>query len=478
VAKQVVPTQYADVRQGRLVDEAARAVAELAPAKAWQRLLDLVARAAGAAHAEWRRAATAQTETLPVAADEVVVRLHGREVGRVVLRSARRAVSPRLAAVLASHLAPLAPELKANDGRRSEAPRLIGASPQLAKVRKVIELVRDLASPVLIEGESGTGKELIARALHEGGARRGHRLVTVECANLKAELAEAELFGYARGAFTGAAQERPGLFEVASGGTVFLDEITETSTALQAKLLRVLEAREVRRIGEARPRPVDVRILSATNRDIKEAVRNGSFREDLYYRLNVISIYLPPLRERREDVEPLLTAFLAEACARAGRSPLTVSAEALAVLVRAPWPGNARELGNVASRLAALAPRDVVSLDDLPMVLGDARAVGRDGPLSPRSAALLDRMVRGDGDFFALVAPLYRARELPRTEARALVAEGLERTRGRYRGLTRLFGLADGDYRRFMSFLRDNELHVEYRPFRGAARRRSKSGNS
>ena len=210
--------------------------------------------------------------------------------------------------------------------------------------------------PVLVEGESGSGKELVARGVHRFGPRRDRRLCTVNCAALADDLLEAELFGHARGAFTGAVGERAGLFEEADGGTIFLDEVGELSPRAQAKLLRVLQDGEVRRVGENMPRRVDARIVAATNRRLDEEVAANRFRADLRFRLDVVRIVVPPLRERASDIPSLAAHFWTEAAARVGTAA-TLTAETLSTLARYDWPGNVRELQNVIASLAVHAPR-------------------------------------------------------------------------------------------------------------------------
>ena len=232
--------------------------------------------------------------------------------------------------------------------------QIIGRSPAMRNVLRLVDRVTDLALPVLVVGESGTGKELIARAIHFNGPRRRARIVGENCAAVPETLMESEFFGYARGAFTGAVKDHPGLFEQADKGTLFLDEVGETSPEMQKKLLRVLEEGEVRRVGGKTAIPVDVRIVSATNRDLTGMLKSGAFREDLYYRLAGVVIELPPLRDRREDIEPLMLHFLAEAnpgTAVAARiEPATVD-----LLSAYDWPGNVRELRNEVRRLMALS---------------------------------------------------------------------------------------------------------------------------
>jgi two-component system nitrogen regulation response regulator NtrX len=243
---------------------------------------------------------------------------------------------------------------------------LLGDSPKMKEVAAFIERAAPTTSVVLVLGESGTGKELVARAIHYNSQRNDAPFIVVNCAALSETLIESELFGHTRGAFTGATSDRAGRFEMAHEGTIFLDEVGELSNNCQTKLLRVLEQGELSRVGEGRIRKVDVRVLAATNRDLQAEVKAGRFREDLFYRLNVLSIYLPPLRERNKDVKLLLEHYLHEAAVRGGRYRMSFSEEALEVLLRYRWPGNVRELRNLTERLAVLCPQEIIGVIDLP----------------------------------------------------------------------------------------------------------------
>jgi DNA-binding NtrC family response regulator len=242
----------------------------------------------------------------------------------------------------------------------------IGGSKAWARVEKLVEKIGPTSSTVLVLGKSGTGKEVVARSIHRKSARSQRPFVAVNCASVPAGILESELFGHEAGSFTGAQKRRRGLFELASGGTLFLDEIGETGTDFQAKLLRVLETGEFRRVGGDTALHADVRVIAATNRDLKTEIEKGRFREDLYYRLNVISVELPLLSERKEDIPLLVHHFL-----RVQGKPLDLSAEALELLTRYPWPGNVRELRNAVERMAILADGNVLSPEDLP---GEVRA--------------------------------------------------------------------------------------------------------
>jgi DNA-binding NtrC family response regulator len=241
---------------------------------------------------------------------------------------------------------------------------LIAESPQM---RRVVDLARRAAPsdlPVLITGESGSGKSALARLIHDQSARRAQPFVQINCATLPLSLAEAELFGVRRGAFTDAREDRPGVFQQAHGGTLFLDEVGELPLELQPKLLHALELGKVRPVGASQDIPVDVRIITATNRVFEDALRERTFRADLYHRLNVIPIHVPPLRERPEDITPLVDQVFVRISRRVGRAPLGISAEAMRWLRQHPWPGNARELINAVERAVALSEHDVLVIED------------------------------------------------------------------------------------------------------------------
>jgi two-component system, NtrC family, response regulator HydG len=243
--------------------------------------------------------------------------------------------------------------------------QLIGKSSSMQKIYDLIERVRDSSNSVLITGESGTGKELVARAIHYSGLRKDDPFIAVNCAAIPETLLESELFGYKRGAFTDAKTDKKGLVSEASGGTLFLDEITEMPHVLQAKLLRVIEEKKVRPLGDTHDVLVDVRFISASNRNLKELIHQGGFREDLYYRLKVIDIELPPLRERREDIPLLIQHFIS----KFGTEPKKVSGaseEVVKILANYSWPGNVRELENVIQRAITLCRREVLLPEDLP----------------------------------------------------------------------------------------------------------------
>jgi DNA-binding NtrC family response regulator len=257
-------------------------------------------------------------------------------------------------------------QLRARLGEELSVTELIGSSQPMAKVKDIIGKVAVTDSPVLIEGESGTGKELVAAAIHRLSSRTKRPFIPVNCSAIPQDLLESEFFGHIRGAFSGAVADALGLFRGADEGTIFLDEIAELSPSLQVKLLRVLQEMQVRPVGSTKAFPVDVRVIAATNRDLERAMTEGSFRQDLFYRLNVVRILLPPLRDRRDDIQALVSHFLRRFNRRFHRDVRGVSPEALAVLSAYSFPGNVRELENLIERAYAMGAREQIALGDLP----------------------------------------------------------------------------------------------------------------
>ncbi len=272
-----------------------------------------------------------------------------------------------------------------------ESPRyqMIGSSPAMQKVVQIIEKVAGTDATVLIRGPSGTGKELVARALHRNGLRRDQPLVTINCAALQETLLESELFGHEKGSFSGAVQTKPGLIEVADGGTLFIDEVAEMAPGLQAKLLRVLEDGHYRRVGSTKDGHANVRVIAATNKPLEDEQKAGRFREDLFYRLNVVNITLPPLRERRQDIPPLIEHFLTTR--QIGKVPCKVDADAMRTLLAYDWPGNIRELANVLERAQILAEDNLITLDDLPETLQRTPASIDPLPSDPLNLSQLEK---------------------------------------------------------------------------------------
>src|SRR5713226_1406783 len=280
---------------------------------------------------------------------------------------------------------------------------IIGRSGRMQEIFSIVQRIAKTQSTVLISGESGTGKELIARALHYNSGRRG-KFVSINCGALPENLLASELFGPERGAFTGAIREKRGLFQEAERGTIFLDEIGETSTGMQIKLLRVLQERLVRRVGSNTEQQVDVRVLAATNRDLAESIKNGTFREDLFYRINVIPIALPALRQRKEDIPLLVEHFIAKYCANLGVPQKHISADAMRAIEKYQWPGNVRELENVVERMIALEASEVLTTKSLP----EAVLLGGSIPDMtfelPPDGISLENHLEGIGKFFMLKA--------------------------------------------------------------------------
>jgi two-component system NtrC family response regulator len=291
-------------------------------------------------------------------ADRLTVRLvRDRE-----LEASKRADdAAERAARLEARVRALTEELDGRSGFR----RVIGNSPQWRRVLTQATQVAATDTTVLLLGESGTGKEVVARFLHRASARKGGPFVALNCAALPEQLLEAELFGYERGAYTGATQSKPGQLEQAAGGTLFLDEVAEMSPTAQAKFLRVLQEREFQRLGGTRVLRADARVVAATNRDLQRGIADGDFREDLYYRLNVFAISLPPLRERRDDILPISETFLVELGRTLGRPPGGISKDARQLLLDYHWPGNVRELRNILERAAILCDGGLITADHL-----------------------------------------------------------------------------------------------------------------
>jgi two-component system, NtrC family, response regulator HydG len=282
--------------------------------------------------------------------------------------------------------------------------QMIGASPIWRRMMTLVEQVADSSATILIQGESGTGKELVARTIHERSARRNGPFVAVNCAALPETLLESELFGYEKGAFTGAAGRKEGRFELASAGTLFLDEVADLSLVTQPKILRVLQEGEFERLGGTRTLQVDVRIVAATNRDLSDMVKDKRFREDLYYRLNVITVRVPPLREHPEDIRLLAQHYLRVYSAKNGRKLEAFSNEAIARLESYAWPGNVRELENLVERSVLLARKDRIDAEDLPEEVMGVKRPPRDAilelvgtPLADIEERLLDETLRITG---------------------------------------------------------------------------------
>jgi transcriptional regulator with PAS, ATPase and Fis domain len=343
-------------------------------------------------------------------------------------------------------------------------PSIISASPRMAEILSLVSRVAAGDAKVLITGESGVGKDLIAREIHARSTRATRQYVAVNCAGLTETLLESELFGHVKGSFTGAYRDKPGKLQVAHRGTLFLDEVGEMSLRMQALLLRFLENGEIQAVGADHARTtVDVRVVAATNRNLGDMVAAGQFREDLLYRLRVIHIHVPPLRERREDIRVLVPHL-------AGRGPRPVSftEEAFRILERYRWPGNIRELQNVVEQAIWMSNGESVEVEHLPPSI----QASADGvlPIKERrrqvSDDLYQALVVGGYSFWEHIHPLFLARDITRHDMRELVRRGLSTTRGNYRALLRLFGMGPQDYKRFLNFLAAHECNVDFREFR------------
>jgi len=307
---------------------------------------------------------------------------------------------------------------------------IIGRSDIMQEVFRVVEQVAPARSTVLITGESGTGKELIAKAIHEASPRAGRSFVTVNSSNIPSELLESELFGHTRGAFTGAVAAKKGLFEVADGGSIFLDEIGDIPPETQVRLLRVIQEREFTPLGDTSPRRVDVRIIAATNIDLKEAVRQGLFREDLYYRLSVVPVELPPLRDRREDILPLAQHFTRKYNEENGRQVSEhINPEVLSLLEGYSWPGNVRELENAIERAVVIAPGDEITRECLRREIAD-----------PQAAAAVAREAAGASSSIDVTRGVNFYDEVRRFEI-DLIRRALDQTGGHQSRAARLLGM-------------------------------------
>jgi DNA-binding NtrC family response regulator len=323
----------------------------------------------------------------------------------------------------------------------------------------------------LLTGESGAGKEVFARYIHSRSLRRSAPMVTINCAGVPESLLESELFGHVRGSFTDAHRDRRGILDAAHRGTVMLDEIGEMGMRMQTLLLRFLETGEIQRVGADEPaKALDVRLIAATNRDLWAATKQKTFREDLYYRLNVVHLVVPPLRDRREDVKPLLHHFLKVASDLEGRPMPVLTTEAATHLENYRWPGNVRELKNVAERLVVGCTGAAVRLQDLPaeIIAPEAKveAVEQSGLWQCLIDDCCERMTTGRESFWTTVYEPFIRRDLTRDVVRAIVRRGLEQTRGSYPLVATLFNLPDEDYRKFMRFLHKHDCHMPIQRFR------------
>src|SRR5258706_8199209 len=372
--------------------------------------------------------------------------------------------------------------------RQSEHVQMIGSGPAIAELKAEIEQLARYDGKVLITGESGVGKELVAKALGSMTSRPNAPFVPVNCAGIPETLLESELFGHVKGSFTGAYRDKPGKLETAANGTIFLDEIGEMALRMQGLLLRFLETGEIQKVGAERVSMApNVRIIAATNRHLRDLIAQGQFREDLFYRLNVIHLVVPPLRERREDIPFLVEHFLQRlieksdgqrrnggngtaVCAGAGYTSVVraFSAEAVAALTAHSWPGNVRQLANVVEKLVVTGRREVIQLDDLPTELRATSAVGA-RPRRERRRTVVDDLLSkvNEGEsFWTVVYPLYMNREITRSNVRDLLHRSLGEARGNYKIVLRLFNMQSSDYKRFLNFLRKHDCHLPFKEYR------------
>ena len=351
---------------------------------------------------------------------------------------------------------------------------MVGTSPAIRAVEEDIHHASRSDAKVLITGESGVGKEIVARLIHQRSRRATGPLVTINCAGFPDSLLETEMFGHVKGSFTDAYRDKRGWLELANGGTIFMDEVGEMSLRMQALLLRFLESGEIQRVGsERRLTAVNVRVITATHRRLLDRIQEKTFREDLYYRLNVIHVEVPPLRERVEDIAILLRFFLRESSSVHGLPEPEVTADALECLNAYRWPGNVRELKNLAERLVLRSRSGRIGVESLPTEVVPGRRPGSVVP-QPGVAAtattvpetLSDRMVKGSECFWSVVYEPFLSRDLTRSDLREVVRLGLEQTRGNYKLLTTAFMMPPEDYKRFMGFLRKHQCHLPFRRFR------------
>jgi transcriptional regulator with PAS, ATPase and Fis domain len=348
--------------------------------------------------------------------------------------------------------------------------QLIGTSASIAAIQQDIACAGNCSAKVLITGESGVGKDIVARLIHQASARRDAPLVTINCAALPDSLLESQLFGHVRGSFTGADRDRDGLLQMAAGGTMLMDEVSEMSARMQAMLLRFLETGEIQKVGANSPEVrVDVRIVAATNRDLLGQTAAGRFREDLYYRLNVIHVVMPPLRDRTEDIPLLIDHFLALYSREYGVQVPQLSPEDRERLRDYPWPGNVRELKNFVERLVVTGST-VAALSRGRVTAGALSGTVSHPPtdLPPTAAVeqLFNRITTGGESFWDGVYVPFMSRDLTRDELRWVVRRGLEEARGSYKLLVELFNMPQADYKTFLNVLRKHDCHMRFQRFR------------
>lgn len=348
-------------------------------------------------------------------------------------------------------------------------PQLIGADANIGAIQKDIACAARCDAKVLITGESGVGKEVVARLIHQESDRAHAPLMTINCAGLPESLLESELFGHVRGSFTGAHRDKVGLLQMATGGTLLMDEVGEMSLRMQALLLRFLETGEIQRVGsDGTQGRVDVRIIAATNQNLLEQIATKAFREDLYYRLNVIHLIIPPLRERREDIPLLAEHFLQMYSQTHGFEPPQLSEAVWDHLKKYRWPGNVRELRNLIERLVVRGSTSPITLAELPADVLQPPGNTAVAPYRRLSATdvMFERMTVRKESFWDVVYVPFMQRDLTRDDLRSIIRRGLEDSRGSYKLLVELFNLPPGDYKRFLNFLRKHDCHMPFQRFR------------
>jgi len=354
---------------------------------------------------------------------------------------------------------------------RSQKNPLVGTSLAMIDLKAEIDRVARSDAKVLITGESGSGKELVALAVHSGSPRADRAFVAVNCAGMPETLLESELFGHVKGSFTGAYRDKLGKLELAEGGTMFLDEIGEMTMRMQGMLLRFLETGELQKVGSERSvGRVNVRVIAATNRNLREMVDQGTFREDLFYRLNVIHLVVPPLRERKDDIPTLAKHFIDHFAHNGTAVAKDIAPNAMHALTLHPWPGNVRELQNVIERLAVTVAHEEIQLGDLPIDIRARQGNGAAAPRRERRKTVADdlykRLIDERQSFWTVVYPLYMQREITKANVRDLVRKGLEEARGNYKIVARIFNMESRDYKRFLNFLRKHDCQVPFKEYR------------
>jgi transcriptional regulator with PAS, ATPase and Fis domain len=369
---------------------------------------------------------------------------------------------------------------RSDDLAREDRPgSIVFASSVMRQIQDELKQAARSDAKILLTGESGVGKEVLARLVHDYSPRRSRGFIAINCAGVPDTLLESELFGHVRGSFTGAYRDKAGLFEQADGGTIFLDEIGEMSLRMQALLLRFLEDGDIQRVGsERRTTTIDVRVVTATNRVLLDRIASGVFREDLYYRINVVHVVVPPLRDRREEIEPLFRHFVHLFSRKYRVTTPDVAGEVIDKMIAYDWPGNVRELKNVVERLIVRSRSGCIGLQDLSPTIagpgslvfaGGSQAADIAGSATTRSRnpkELYDRIVGQRESFWSAVYEPFMARDLTRDDVRAIVTAGLEHARGDYKALLPLFNMPAADYKRFLNFLRKHDCHMPFHKLR------------